>query len=221
MAGIPRDLIFVEDLLDLENIINYDALIFPYNANANLADSPAIIDNLYDAVSLYGIGIITSGDWFTNDEHGSVLNSAAPYLTMQRLLGVTILGQDSGASYSVTASAVDNPAMKYAADEVILEYTGVPFTHYGSSGSSATVTTLADIDPGNQNAMIASETSSGSRNIHFGTPGFMADGNLLWSALQWVIYGDDVPVGVKLGRQNSIFVSRNRGNHILNRQFLV
>ncbi len=48
-----------------------------------------------------------------------------------------------------------------------------------------------------------------ARNVHFATVDFMADSQLLWQALQWVVYGIDTPIGLKMGRNNSLFVSRN------------
>jgi hypothetical protein len=71
MAGIPFDLLSESDLTDLNKLVNYDALIFPYLANVKKADLEKISDVLYKAVYNYKIGIITAGDLLTNYEDAS------------------------------------------------------------------------------------------------------------------------------------------------------
>ena len=36
----------------------------------------------------------------------------------------------------------------------------------------------------------------------------MSDSNLVWQALQWVVYGDQTAMGLHMGRNQSIFASR-------------
>jgi len=55
-------------------------------------------------------------------------------------------------------------------------------------------------------AILATET--GSRNVHFANWRLMGCSNLVWQALQWVVYGDETAVGLNLGRNRSIFISR-------------
>ena len=87
MAGVSYDVIDESQLTNVNNLIGYDALIFPAMANVNTAQLPAIMSALSSAVYDYHIGIITSGDFLTNDQTGAAL--ANPYAQMQTLLGLT------------------------------------------------------------------------------------------------------------------------------------
>jgi len=45
--------------------------------------------------------------------------------------------------------------------------------------------------------------------MYFGSAQFMGDANLVWQAVRWAIYRDfSCPVGLQLGRQKSVFISR-------------
>jgi hypothetical protein len=215
MAGIPYDLIHVEDLTILENIMNYDALIFPYNANVQSALLDSIVSNLHDAVYHYGIGIITADNWFTNDENGTAIRPSA-YQTMTQVLGLRRLGGGSSSNYSVKAITDSHPVMNgYAVNEQIMQYERAFYSSFGKAmESNADVTTLAiqegdTVDLNLQNAILASETAGGARHVYFASIQLMGDGNLVWQALQWVVFGGQCPVGLKLGRQKSIFLARN------------
>jgi hypothetical protein len=67
--GVPGYLLYgtVQNETD---VIGDDALIFPAKANANTAQLPTITSTLTSAVYDYHIGIITSGDFLTNDQTG-------------------------------------------------------------------------------------------------------------------------------------------------------
>ena len=73
MAGVSYDVIDESQLTNINNLIGYDALIFPAMADVNTAQLPAIMSTLTSAVYNYHIGIITSGDFLTNDQTGAAL----------------------------------------------------------------------------------------------------------------------------------------------------
>ena len=71
MAGVSYDVIDESQLTNINNLIGYDALIFPAMTDVNTAQLPAIMSALTSAVYNYHIGIITSGDFLTNDQTGA------------------------------------------------------------------------------------------------------------------------------------------------------
>jgi hypothetical protein len=73
MAGVSYDVIDESQLSDINNLVGYDALVFPSMADVNTAQMPAIMSTLTSAVYQYHIGIITSGDFLTNDQTGAAL----------------------------------------------------------------------------------------------------------------------------------------------------
>lgn len=215
MAGIGFDLLTETDLVDLNKLVNYDALIFPYAANIPNNMRSVVSKNLFTAVYKYGIGIITADNFLTNDE----LNAAAPgnsYAMMKQLLGVTRENGAGPVSIDVTANDVTHPAMKgYLAGEAILSsqalnsykstWTGFYQAISGQASNTLANQTISGI--GAKPAVIA--TTTGGRNVHFATTALMADGNLVWQALQWAVYGTQTPIGLKMGRDNNLFVARN------------
>ena len=73
MAGVSYDVIDESQLTNINNLIGYDAIIFPAMADVNTAQLPAIMSTLTSAVYNYHISIITSGDFLTNDQTGAAL----------------------------------------------------------------------------------------------------------------------------------------------------
>ena len=210
MAGIPFDVIAESDLTDITKIKKYSALVFPYFPYVPAASLSTIESNLTQAATQYKIGIITAGDFMTNDESGNVLSSD-PYSRMKSLLGISRVSGAGPTTVTVnTASTVTHPVLKgeYSANETLLSYTNAYTDYFAASGSS-TVTTLATqtIGSDSQNAILASEI--GGRNVHFGTVSIMADSNVLWSAIRWSVYGDTPLVGLQLSRNKALFAARN------------
>ena len=74
-------------LTNINNLIGYDALIFPAMADVNTSQLPAIMSTLKSAVSDYHISIITAGDFLTNDQTGAALPGNS-YANMESLLGL-------------------------------------------------------------------------------------------------------------------------------------
>ncbi len=216
MAGIPFDLLSEEDLTDISKLVNYDALIFPSFASVPTDKSEAIHDTLYQAAYHYGIGMITAGDWMTNDSDGVSITGDA-YRHMKQILGIGRVTGEGPVSITLNAGDITHPAMQdYTTNESVYEYGNNHWYSYYAAVSNSTTSlpvtalatqTVTGSNPGTYDAVLADTT--GGRNVHFSSLEFMGDTNLLWSALQWSVYGDDRPVALKMGRENSLFVSRN------------
>lgn len=215
MAGIGFDLLNETDLTDLNKLVNYDALIFPYAANIPKNIRSTVSKNLFAAVYQYGIGIITADNFMTQDE----LNTAMPrdaYALMKQLLGVTRENIAESVSVDLTANEVAHPAMKgYGAGESLLSSQALSAykstsTAYFQAIPEQAVTLLANqtiSGIGIKAGVIANTT--GGRNVHFATSALMADSSLVWQALQWVVYGTQTPIALKMGRHNNVFISHN------------
>jgi serralysin len=220
MAGIPFDLLSESDLTDLKKLVNYDALIFPYFANVNKANFEKIADVLYKAVYNYKIGIITAGDFLTNYEKKFLINDEETssvegdsYSNMKRLLGVgRVDGEGPVDSIKLYADDITHLVMNnYTKEEVIYTYKHHWYNYFeaveGQNVNVLASQTVTGTMAGTYKAVIATKT--GGRNVHFATIEYLGNENLAWEALQWVIYGDDTPVALKMGRYKSLFVPRN------------
>ena len=87
-AGISFDLLTEADLTNLSKLVNYDALVFPSFANVQVADVTAITDTLLQATRQFGVGLITSGNFMTNDATGAAL-AGDSYARMKLLFDAT------------------------------------------------------------------------------------------------------------------------------------
>jgi len=208
MAGIPFDLLTEDDLTNITKLANYDAIVFPYSANVTQSKLSAIQSVLTQAVNTYHVGLIASGEFMTMNESGAGL--ADYQARMNNLLGVQISSWSSNVTATIRADVVTHPAMKgYTANEQVLQYTGFYFPQVIPSSTSTVNTRLAKWVLSNNtegNAVLATQT--GGRNVFFANEQIMADANLLWQAIQWVVYGNDVPVGLKMTRDTNILSSR-------------
>ncbi|MBD2206335.1 polysaccharide deacetylase [Calothrix sp. FACHB-1219] len=211
-AGIPFDILTEDDLTDINKVVNYDSLIFPYFANVPLAKLDAIQETLTKAVYQYNIGLITAGNFLTNDENGNALPGNS-YTRMEQLLNLKRTGGSTTPVNGVlNAEITTHPVMQgYNPDEVIRNYNNITYDTYGDvdPNDNKTPIVLADflVNGQKDNAVLATET--GGRNVHFSTPGFMADNNLLWKALQWAVLDEKPKVALNMSRDASIFISRN------------
>lgn len=216
MAGIPYDLINEDDLVDMSNIVNYDTLIFPAFSHVPRDILDPIMQTLTHAVYDYGIGLVVAGDMLTNYADGSTINGDA-YRNMKKLLGIERVGGGGPVALNLKASDVSHTAMKnYTSAESIYNYTGSRWYSYFDPVSNGVETQRISIlatqsvngdTAGEYNAIVAVKT--GGRNVHFSSIAFLGDTNLLWSALQWSVFGDDQAIALKMGRYNNLFVSRN------------
>lgn len=210
MAGIPFDLLNESDLADLNKIVKYDALVFPYFAYVPDANAATIERNLGLAVYKYNIGLIAGGDFMTNKADGSSMDGDS-YARMKNLFGLARVDGTGPINLVLNVANTSHGAMKeggYTSGETVLTYSNAYTSAFGASGAY-TVTPLVTqtINNATRNAVVASVT--GGRNVHFGTVSFFADANLLWSAIRWSVYGDSPLAGMQLGRQKALFISRN------------
>ncbi len=213
MAGVPYDILTEDDLSNLATLIQYDTIIFPSFANVPLAKLAGIESALLDAVHDYGVGLITAGNFMTNDEFGAAL-AGNSYARMQTLLGITLDTSTSSASQiQLFAGDVTHPVMDgYAANESIRIYANT-FGQLGTQvfrtvgGVTADVLVTQAIDGVTGNAVLA--TTTGGRNVHFATEGMLADNNMLHQALDWTVANPALPsLRLDMTRQTAIFASR-------------
>ena len=215
MAGVSYDIIDELQLTNVNNLIGYDALIFPAMTDVNTAQLPAIMSALTSAVYDYHIPIITSGDFLTNDQTGAPL-AGNPYVNMETLLGLNRVGGGNSGNVSVTANDLTNPAMKsYTAGQVIQTYTGVGYTDYEPVGNtpkdvlvnqSVTDPTLAggsETIPG-----VTETTVGGTTNVEFATQALLGDSNLLSNVIQSVVLGTTPGVALHTSRMAGIVAAR-------------
>lgn len=214
MAGVPYDLLYETDLLTLTNIIQYDALIMPhfYYVTGTLAST--IGQNLETASADYGVGMIAADLFMTFNEAGPPQWIGASRL--QNLFGVTFGTYRSNVTGTLRADDVTHPVMQgYGPGDVIHTYDDGWHGYYWFTPTAGiTATSLVELwDETNEittTAVWATETSTGTRNVHFSTIHDLGNRHLLWQAIQWVVYGDELaPANLKLGRQTNLFVSRN------------
>ena len=189
MAGVSYDVIDESQLTNINNLIGYDALIFPAMADVNTAQLPAIMSTLTSAVYNYHIGIITSGDFLTNDQTGA---RAARQLLRQHADPVgsrPVYGRQRG-TVTVTANDVSNPIMQgYTAGQVIQTYANRRLYRLpGRSGVTADVLVNQNVTGvGTLPGVV--ETTTGGTNVHFATADLLGDSNLLSHAIQSVVLG--------------------------------
>ncbi len=215
MAGIPFDLLDENDLTDISNIVNYDLLIFPYFAFVPSDKFDQIYKTLFDAVYRYGIGIITAGDFMTNLDDGSSVEGDS-YRFMKQLFGIGRVNGDGPVSITLKAYDISHPSMRgYSQDEVIIDY---PYNHWfnyfapvsnGVESQSVNVLAKQSVSgdlAGIYDAVMAMKT--GARLAHFSSIEFMADTNMLWSVIDWAVYGEGDFLKLHMGRFSNLFVSR-------------
>lgn len=208
MAGIPFDLIYLESLTDINQIASYDALIFPYASHINSQMLNEIKDTLYKAIYQLGIGVLTAGDFFTNDETG-LSYPGDTYIHMKKVLGLKSAGGSihdlshayvSSQNHSITKDIPTNDALSTYNNTWVNNYShldGQPFQ-------------ILVQDTLNTQATPALLVGTNEYPIvHFNTPELLANSNLGWRAIQWLIFKDQTPIGLKITRQDSIFAARN------------
>ncbi len=223
MAGIPFDVLSEADLIGISDYSEYSALILLPMAYAT--DATAVATAL-QAASRNGVGLIGGGLIISLE-------------VMQPLFGIRSITYRSGVPATITAVKNDDMTslvMKnYDDGEEIRQYDTIWLNYYEINTEDTDLqasATLADVTAGISETVYldlgdnsgeltpmttvteetygaAFATEKGGRNIYFINDQIMADTNLVWQALRWVVYGDDTPVALKMGRSDSIFVSRN------------
>ena len=209
MAGVPFDLLTEADLTNLAKLASYDTLIFPSFRNVPADKLTAIQDTLTTLVKNYHVGLITAGDFMTNDETGAALPGDS-YARMKSLLGVSRVDGASGVTVDVAARQHHQPRdgrLHRRRADPRLRRRPAPRT---SPAPSAWARTLASqvVNGQTYNAVLATET--GGRNVHFATEGMLADNNMLAHALDWTAQPASGPeLSLHMSRDKAIVASRN------------
>jgi serralysin len=207
MAGVPYDFISIDELTDINNITRYRALIIPYASNIAAVELPRVEDTLYKAVYQLGIGVMTSGDFFVKDENDSLL-TGDPYLTMKKILGLTIAGGSLRTSASTMVSGLDHAITRdVSSTDSLFTYSNTWINFYQPAFGQATDVLADDVSATEESAAVFA--SANAPIVHFNTPESLAYTNLAWRSIQWLVFGDHTTVTLKLTRNNSLFVSRN------------
>ena len=218
-AGVPYDILTEADLTDVGKLAQYSALLFPSMHNVIAADLPAITDALAQVVYNYHVGIITAGDFLTNDETGAALPGDS-YAQMKSLLDLARVGGDT-ATFTVTPNDLANPIMSgYAAGQLIGGsdgqfpgtvagvYTNAGYNVYGSQATTADVLANINLAAGGSVAGVV-QTMTGGKNVHFATESLLGDSNLLQHAIQNVVNDSATPsVALHITRMEGILASR-------------
>jgi serralysin len=214
MAGVQYDIIDESQLTNINNLIGYDAIIFPSMADVNTAQLPAIMSTLESAVYNYHISIITSGNFLTNDQTGAAL-PGNPYANMETLLGLEpSTSYGNGATVTVTANDVSNPIMKsYTTGQTITSYTNESYASYqGVGGVTPDVLVNQNVTPAGATTATTLpgvvETTTGGTNVHFATADLMGDSNLLSNAIQSVVAGTQPGVALHISRDAGVVAVR-------------
>ncbi len=185
MAGVPFDILTEADLTDISKLSQYDSIIFPSMSHVDSAKVGAITTALTSAVYDYGVGLITAGNFMTNDQTGAAI-AGDSYIRLKQLMGIERLGGDSTLKQiEVNATDSTNPIIDgLATGDTIRTYTNV-FGPIGTQTFGAmdgvshevlATQTLTDLETNpvaTTNAIIA--TVTGGRNVHFATESMLAD----------------------------------------------
>ncbi len=210
MAGLPYDLLNEDDLLDVNKISQYKTLVFPLFSYVKNNKINQIAANLKTAIEQHNVGIVTAGDFLTNKETGESISGDA-YVHMKELLGLARVNGAGPTNIKINISNATHPALanEYINNETVLSYVG-GYTDYFTPTGAYTSQVIAEQvinDSQIENEIIA--ITNKGRHAHFATVQALADGNLLWSVLQWSVWGDKTPAALQLGREKALFVSRN------------
>jgi serralysin len=208
MAGVAYDVIDESKLTDINNLIGYDELIFPSMSNVDTAQLPAIMSALTGAVYNYGIGIITAGDFLTNDQTGAPLPGNS-YANMETLLDLARVSGGNSGAVTVTANDVSNPIMKgYTAGQTIQTSASTGYAAYSTvDGQTADVLANQNVTGvGTLPGVV--ETKTGGTNVHFATTDLLGDSNLLSNVIQSTVLGTALGVTLHESRDAGIVAVR-------------
>jgi hypothetical protein len=207
-AGVPFDILTESDLKDLSKLSHYDALVFPSFRNVQASDVTAITNTLQQAEKQFGLGLIVSGEFMTNDQNNNALPGDS-YARMKELLDVTRVDVPGTASNVVVNAADPNSQVLqgYTNGQTIDSYTNVGWNAFQSvSGTGTTIATETINGTSTYAAAIATQT--GGRNVQFATEGMMGDNNMLQQAISYVVDGKTPSVGLEMTRDAGLLAAR-------------
>lgn len=205
-AGIPFDILTEADLTNLSKLAHYDALVFPSFRNVEQSQVAAISQTLEQASKQLGIGLITAGEFMTNQANGDPL-SGDPYAQMKLLFDVTRVNGGTG-NVTITATDATGQVLDgYTSGQLINSYSNVGWNAFASvSGTGTTIAT--ETINGTSSYAAALATQTGGRNVIFASEGVMADANMLQKALTYSVNGAGPSVGLQLTRESGIVAAR-------------
>lgn len=204
-AGIPYTLLHEDDLIDINKIKDFDVLFLPYFANLPAAAMQEIQDTLIRAVYHYDIGLITAGNFLTNDEDGNA-HPGDSYARMKNVLGLTLDGYFGPQDHTVTVGTGHPIVRSYAPGEQVGDYPGGYMQYYKRHYSVAQPFVTVSTNTAKHTAAWSVEL--GGRSVHFSSAAVMGDTDLAWRAILWSLYGDSPWVGVQVSRHSAVFIGR-------------
>jgi len=205
-AGIPYDLIKEVDLTSSTILSKYDVLIIPVMSHVDRAVRGDIVNTLLNAQE-NGLAIVTSSEFMTYDQDNQAYPNA--YSAMVDVLGLTPKTYQVGVGALLKVTRSDHPITAlYNVNELIDEYQQTWFADYTPINPSQ-ATTLVESKIGAQSHAILQVLERPSRVVHFANDEFIADSNLLWSAIRWALYNDTAKVSLSPSRAPSLFIARN------------
>ncbi|UZW56245.1 cadherin domain-containing protein [Sphingobium sp. JS3065] len=213
-AGIPFDILTEADLTDLNKLSLYDALVFPSFRNVPVDKVEAITHTLEMASKQLGIGLITAGEFMTNQPHvqGGTIGGdplpGDPYAQMKLLFDATRV---TGGTGNVVVNATDPTGLvldNYANGQQVNSYTGVGWNAFTSVSGTGHQIATETINGGSvYSAALATQTGA-ARNVLFSSEGIMADANMLQQAISYAANGTGLSVGLHLSRDSGIVAAR-------------
>ena len=160
---MPYDLHTEADLTNLAKLAEYDTLIFPSFRNVPADKLAAIQDTLTTLVKNYHVGLITAGDFMTNDATGAALPGDS-YARMKSLLDISRVDGAAGVNADIVAGTSGTPMMAgYTAGELIHQYTNIGTSFFTSTDGLGTTLASQVINGQTYNAVLATET--GGHNV--------------------------------------------------------
>lgn len=207
-AGIPFRLITETDFADPAKLENVSCLVAPGMPFVPDTLAVQICRSIASVREHRAFGIISSGNFLTNDENG-VEWPADPYRFMEQLLGVTLTDHITGSNVGLYTTSQSKLILKGALPRSFRYYTFEKLeTDVFRSVPRTTGDALATyaIGGAHHNALLA--TTRGGRNVHFSCEQLLTASDLLWRAMQWSVFGVGPAVSLRLGRQRSIFTVR-------------
>ena len=205
-AGIPFDLLTEADLKDASKLVGYDAIVFPGMQNVKAADLTAITNALTIASKEYGVGLITQGNFLTNDENDAALPRDS-YARMKSLLGVTLEASGATSGITLTAGSAAHPILSgFTPGEVVGTYANISYQSFQDVSGRGQILFEQSAAGTTRAAVIA--TTTGGNNVVFSSDAISGNNNILSHAIDWAVQTTPVDVGIAITRFDAIFASR-------------
>ncbi|WP_242126643.1 cadherin domain-containing protein [Sphingobium sp. Sx8-8] len=204
-AGVAYDILTESDLTNLSKLAQYKALVFPDFRNVQASQVESITHTLQAASKLYGVSLIASGEFMTDDANNQPL-TGDPYLQMKTLFDATRV---TGGTGNVTITATDpnqTVLTGYGNGQLINSYTNVGWNAFASVSGTGQQIATETINGTSYAAALATQT--GARNVLFSSDGVMADANMLQKAIDYAVNGTGMSVGLHLTRDRGIVAAR-------------